>query len=170
MILEQFKVSHAAEAFRLWSDFEAVKFTNWTYTPTLDACSDRVGRVVDHYAREPLHFGPFILRESDGRFVGMTGADLVDGPLGIYDVWYIISREEWGRGVATRALGELIGRMGGSGRVKKVTADVVAENVHSWRLLERAGFVRDRVVAGGFQRHESMLDLYKYCYEFDSSH
>lgn len=162
MLLEQFTVSHAPEAFRLWSDFETVKFTNWGYTPTLDACAERAGRVVAHYAKEPLHFGPFLVREDDGRFVGMTGADLVDQPRDVYDVWYIFCREEWGKGIAARALGELVRRMRASGRVRTITADVVSENANSRRLLERFGFMREGVVPGGFQRHGLNLDLCKY--------
>src|SRR5471030_3296692 len=163
MVLEQLQVSHTEEAFRLWSDFEAVKFTNWTHTPTYAECVERVGKVAAFYAKEPLHFGPFIIRDQDSRFMGMIGADLVDRTLGVYDIWYIVCREEWGKGVATRALGVLIALMKASGRVRKITADVVAVNVYSRRLLEGFGCRCERVVAGGFQRHESTLDLCKYC-------
>lgn len=167
MTFEPFTASHAADAFRLWGDFETVRFTNWRHTPTPDECAERTGKVVAHYAVEPLHFGPYAIRLDDGCFAGMIGADLMDASLGEYDVWYILCREEWGRGVASEALGELVRRMRASGRVRRATAGVVAANTASWRLLERRGFNRDKLVPGGFQRHGSSLDLYRYSFVFD---
>lgn len=166
MVFEKLTISHTAEVFRLWSDSESVRFTNWTFTPTLEECLERTWKVVAYYAKESLHFGPFLIREAGNRFVGMIGADYMGHAPGVYDVWYIVCREERGRGVATRALGELIQRMRASGRVKRATADVVTVNTGSWKLLERSGFSRDTTVAGGFQKHESTLDLYKYSLEF----
>ncbi len=169
MTLEPFTDSHTGDAYRLWSDFEAVKFTNWSHTPTPQECSERAGRVIAHYAREPLHFGPYAIRMDDHRFVGMVGADLADRSLGEYDIWYILCREEWGRGIATQALGELIARMRASGRAARATASVVAGNEASLRLLERRGFSRDEAVPGGFQRHGLTLDLYRYSRALDGA-
>jgi len=165
MEFEQLSATHATDVFRLWSDFESVRLTNWTYTPTMDNCVERVGKVVAFYGKVPLHFGPFVIRETDNRFVGMIGADFTDRSPGAYDIWYIVCREERGKGLATRAMKELMRRMQASGRVRTVTADVVASNMVSWKLLERFGFVREEIVAGGFQRHGSTLDLYKYSFD-----
>jgi RimJ/RimL family protein N-acetyltransferase len=154
--------AHAADVFRLWSDFETVKFTNWAHAQSLDACAARVGRVIATYAKDPLNFGPFVILEGGGHFVGMIGADAADAPSGTYDVWYILLREQWGKGLATRALGKLVGLARESGRVRRLTADVVAGNPPSARVLEKSGFGRDAVIAGGFQKHGLTLDLWKY--------
>lgn len=167
MTLEPFTASHAADAFCLWGDLDTVRFTNWSHTPTPEACAERTGKVVAHYALEPLHFGPYAIRLEGGRFAGLIGADLLDCSLGEYDGWYILCREEWGRGVASEALGELVRRMKASGRLRRATAGVVTANVASWRLLERRGFNRGEAVPGGFQRHGSSLDLYRYSFVFD---
>jgi ribosomal-protein-alanine N-acetyltransferase len=159
--------THTAEVFQLWSDFDAVRLTNWTHTPTLDACSERIAKVVAYYRKEPLHFGPYAIRETDGRFVGIAGADLADSSAGEYDVWYFVSRANWGRGVATQALRDLVGLMSASGRVKAATASAVLVNTASCRLLERLGFTRIRVVSGGFQRHGMTGDLCGYRREFN---
>jgi [ribosomal protein S5]-alanine N-acetyltransferase len=159
---EPLAASHTADVFRLWSDFDAVKFTNWTYTPTINACSERITRVIAFYGKEPLHFGPYVIRDIEDRFFGIIGADLSDRPNCGYDVWYFVCREEWGKGVATQALGKLVGHLHASGRVKSATASAVIQNTASWRLLERMEFVRDRVVRGGFQKHGVVLDILIY--------
>jgi len=162
MRFEPLAPAHAPDVLRLWSDFDAVKFTNWTHVPSPAACAERLARVIAFYGKEPLHFGPFVVRGDDGSFVGMAGADLVDADAGIYDVWYFMLRERWGQGLATRALSLLTGLAKDSGRVRRLTADVVAGNPPSARVLEKCGFARDGVVAGGFQRHGLTLDLWKY--------
>jgi RimJ/RimL family protein N-acetyltransferase len=159
---EPLAVSHTADVFRLWSDLDAVKFTNWKYTPTIDACSERITKVIAFYGKEPLHFGPYAIRDIADRFFGIIGADLADRPNCMYDVWYFVCREEWGKGVATQAMGNLIGQLRASNRVRSATASAVISNTASWRLLERLGFVRDRVVQGGFQKHGAVLDILNY--------
>jgi RimJ/RimL family protein N-acetyltransferase len=165
---EPLTVSHTADVFRLWSDFEAVKLTNWSYTPTIDACAERIAKVIAFYGKESLHFGPYAIRHNENRFVGIIGADLSDASAGEYDVWYFLCREEWGKGLATQALGALIRKLCASGRVRKATAGVIVVNNASWRLLERLGFTRVQVVPAGFHKHGSTLDLYRYGREIKS--
>jgi RimJ/RimL family protein N-acetyltransferase len=158
----QLAASDTAEVFLLWSDFETVKLTNWAHTPTLDECAERMRKVMDHYGQEARHFGPCTIRFASGRFVGLVGADLFDADRDEYEVWYVLRRDEWGKGVATRAVAELLRRMTESGRVRRAMATAVTSNVASWRLLERQGFSRERTIAGGFLKHGLALDLYQY--------
>ena len=51
-----------------------------------------------------------------------------------------MGREFWGRGVATQALALLVDEVS----VRPLYAHVVAHNVGSIRVLEKAGFRRDR--------------------------
>jgi RimJ/RimL family protein N-acetyltransferase len=159
--LGSFGPADLADAYRLWSDFETVKHTNWAHTPTLEACAQRLERVLRRYGADPRHFGPYAIRV-EGRFAGLVGADVLDGSDGAYDLWYILLRSEWGRGIATRAVGELLRLMSASGRARTATATVVTSNPASWKLLERHGFTRQGLVPGGHQQHGLSLDLFTY--------
>jgi RimJ/RimL family protein N-acetyltransferase len=77
-------------------------------------------------------------------------------------VWYILRRDEWGKGLATQALGELLQRMTASGRVKRATATAVTSNAASVRVLEKQGFTRERLIPGGHQKHGLTFDLFAY--------
>ncbi|MEW5852951.1 MAG: GNAT family N-acetyltransferase [Myxococcota bacterium] len=153
--------SDLAEVFPLWSDYDTVKLTNWTHTPTREECAQRLEKVLAHYGREPRHFGPWMVRVEQ-RSIGLVGADLRDEATGEYEVWYVLRREEWGRGLATRAVGALLERMVTSGRVRRAVATVVPENVGSWKLLERHGFTRQELLPAAFQRHGLVRDLFTY--------
>ena len=150
------------EVFRVWSDFETVKLTNWAHTPTPEACAERLQRVLARYAAEPRHFGPLVIRDGERRFIGLIGADLHHEASNQYEVWYILCREAWGRGFASRALDELLVLMRASGRVQTLMATVVTSNAASLRLLERRGFERSGLLPGGHQKHGLVLDLFEY--------
>ena len=74
---------------------------------------------------------------ADGRVAGNIVSWQQDGQqlLG-----YWVGREFWGRGVATQALTLLVDEVA----VRPLYAHVVAHNVGSIRVLEKAGFQRDR--------------------------
>ena len=72
----------------------------------------------------------------DGVVVGNIGKWEHDGRP---EVTYWIGREHWGRGIATRALGELLRLY----TVRPVYAAAAADNVASRRVLEKCGFAAD---------------------------
>lgn len=150
------------EIFRLWSDWEAVRNTNWAYTPTLDECSSRLKRTLEYYGQNPLHFGPHAIRTSDMQFAGIIGADAKNEDPGSYDLWYFLDGNQRRKGIAKSAVLMLLDLMNGSGRVQRVTATAVVDNPASWGLLEKIGFKRLRRIEGGHKKHGLSLDLFEY--------
>lgn len=73
----------------------------------------------------------------DGRLVGNVGS-FFDPELRKPEVAYWIARDEWGRGIATRALAALLREV----PTRPIYARAAADNVASIRVLEKAGFVR----------------------------
>lgn len=74
--------------------------------------------------------------EVDGAVVGTVGS--WDGEPG-REVTYWLGREHWGKGIATRALGEFLAEVE---RTRPLHAAAAADNVGSMRVLEKRGFVR----------------------------
>ncbi len=156
------KIADVADAFKLWSDRDAAKFTNWTITPDFESCQARIEKVVEYYGKNPNHFGPFTIRGADDQFLGIIGADERDANSQSYEVWYFLERGQWGKGLATQAVRQLLGLMRTSNRVKHAIATAAVDNPASWTLLERLGFLRESREANGFQKHDLTCDLFKY--------
>jgi len=72
---------------------------------------------------------------ADGAVAGNVVSWLQDGER---LVGYWIGREHWGRGIATRALAELLGEI----EERPLYARVARHNVGSIRVLEKCGFTR----------------------------
>jgi len=169
LTLEPLGPINVADAFRVWGDFEAVKFTNWVHTPTISDCGARLEKVLAYYAKDSRHFGPYVIRSGDNRFLGLIGAEVSSARETEYEIWYIIVQAEWGKGIASRALAELVHQMAASGRASTGVATVVSSNPASGRVLEKNGFIRGSVETGGFARHGLMLDLIHFSRVFDKT-
>lgn len=72
---------------------------------------------------------------ADGELAGSIGCFEMDGQ---WELGYWIGRPYWNRGIATRALGLLLGLV----ETRPLRAQVLADNRASIRVLERHGFKR----------------------------
>ena len=73
-------------------------------------------------------------------FEGQVAGNAVSWPQdGRQLVGYWLGREFWGKGLATRALAELVDELG----TRPLYAYVAKTNIGSIRVLEKCGFVRD---------------------------
>ena len=57
-------------------------------------------------------------------------------------VGYRLLQRSWGRGIATEALGCMVGYLYGNTDIELITASTMVQNVASARVLEKNGFIR----------------------------
>src|SRR5206468_2446209 len=100
----------------------------------------RPGRRPDAELRQvaltavPEGSGQLVLREIDGRVVGHIASFDLEGRR---EVTYWIGREDWGRGIATRALQEFLQLEA----TRPLYAGAASDNAASIRVLTKCGFV-----------------------------
>jgi ribosomal-protein-alanine N-acetyltransferase len=102
---------------------------------------------------------PFVI-ESDGDVVGRILLNgIVRGALQSASVGYWVEEQRSGRGIASRALGLVIGHAFGELGLHRLQAETTLTNAASARILERAGFEQYGVapdylrIAGRWQDH-----------------
>jgi RimJ/RimL family protein N-acetyltransferase len=89
--------------------------------------------------------------EADGAFAGYAVSFLTDGER---QVGYWITRDLWGRGIATAALEALVAELG----ERPLWGSTAADNVGSQRVLRNAGFVFDRTERSHAPRRGTEID------------
>lgn len=164
--LDKVTRSDSGNLYTLWSDLETVKFTNWAHLTSSDECDQRVERMLKRYDPSTSRVGPFVIRASDGDFLGLIGLDVPEPFAGAHELWYLIRRDRWNLGYGGAAIAESLRKLAGFPKIERIVATAVATNIASWRLLERSGFSRVGVIAGGFDRHGLNLDLFEYARAF----
>ena len=85
-------------------------------------------------------------------FEGFVVGDVnlrIDRSAGTGTIGYGISADYWGRGIVTEAATALVGHAFGALNLQKIVATADAENIASWRVMERLGMQRE----GYFRSH-----------------
>ncbi len=163
VVLEKFKFDEASEVYDLWSDELATLYTNFPYLATLDECNQRLSKMKIHYGQNPQHIGPFIIRSTEGEFLGLTGGD-ADAEFGEFEIWYFIKRSMWGRKIATSAVKSLIEIIKRSEKATLIKAEAVVDNEPSWKFLEKLGFKRTGILPEAHKKNGMTWDRYSYSY------
>ncbi|WP_228481382.1 GNAT family N-acetyltransferase [Vibrio fluminensis] len=85
----------------------------------------------------------FVMRDLEGRYMGMTAVTAVMFLAGNYEVGYQLPFHAWGQGIATRAC-QLMTEIGFNQLgAHKISADCYAANVGSYKTLEKCGFKQE---------------------------
>jgi [ribosomal protein S5]-alanine N-acetyltransferase len=85
-----------------------------------------------------------VRRADDGAYIGTLDA-VVDANDIATNVGYLFFPKYWGKGYASEAVKALADHLESSG-VLKMIATVTLGNVSSYRVLEKAGFVKTRII------------------------
>lgn len=97
--------------------------------------------------------------------VGGSVAGGIGYSLGAYEtrltatIGYWLAQPFWGRGVTTAALQKLTDYAFDAHRLRRISSVVMAPNVASMRVLEKAGYVREGVMRNAVVKHGEVYDL-----------
>lgn len=114
---------------------------------------------------DPLNL-VWIIRK-DGRAIGLFDlyfeAEYSQTPDNVCRVGYFVSYREHRRGYATEALAAVADWIFSETATTRIEAGVTLRNVASFRVLEKVGFVREKVAAGSWAWRGEVLDSAYYC-------
>ena len=82
----------------------------------------------------------WLVIDDDGRIAGECGVKGPPTAAGEVEIGYGLAGPSRGRGLGTRAVAALVGELRARPDVRRIDAFVVADNLASRRVLERAGF------------------------------
>ncbi|KZE37041.1 hypothetical protein AV656_10675 [Bhargavaea cecembensis] len=82
----------------------------------------------------------FLIKDEDNRILGRITLTDIDAETGTAELGYRMAKAHGGKGVASRALKELLHLSGGFG-VRRILAKTTTSNIASCRVLEKNGFL-----------------------------
>jgi RimJ/RimL family protein N-acetyltransferase len=102
----------------------------------------------------------------EGRAIGLFEvafeAEYSDWETNVCRIGYFVDHREQNQGYATEALLAVVDWLFRCTGVERIEAGVTVHNVPSYRILEKAGFIRDRIVAGNWQWYDQVYDSVYY--------
>ena len=160
--LEPLDERHAALLFDGMRDPAIYQWISLQPSPDLAHLQARWARV----ARFPLvgvavlDFGWAVQRIADGAWIGKMDAEVTAQGVAT-NVGYAFVPAYWGQGYATEAVDALSEHLRRHGVIEQ-HATVTVGNAASCRVLEHAGFVRERVIAGNDTLRGLPVDDFEY--------
>lgn len=131
-----------AWAEHVFANLEVVRFM-----PKRDMTPlQRAERAFNNYSRlweEHGIDGWIITNKKDGQFIGSIEIEYLDDT-DEYELGYCLSKEYWGKGIATEAARAVVRFGFENANLERVIAVVVPENIASWKVLEHIGLVYEK--------------------------
>ena len=159
--LEPLLATHAAEVFDLLQDLD-----HYTFIPQIPPDSlDGLRRRYEHLETRRSPHGEqlwlnWLIRLSGGEAAGLVQATVY--PDGRALLAYELFKPFRGQGLATEALRTTLDHLRDKARITKARAVVDTRNTKSFRLLERLGFERVRMIPNADWFKGSSSDEFEY--------
>jgi len=136
---------------RYASDPEVTRYLGWRRHTSVDDTRAFVSFSQSEWARWPS--GPLLIFcRQTGQLVGSSGL-LLESPESA-QTGYVFARDAWGHGYATEALKAMV-ELAAQLKVLRLYALCHTAHQASWRVLEKCGFERERVL----ERHSVFPNL-----------
>ena len=136
LVIRRPRASDAAAILaRYASDPEVTRYLGWPTHATID--DTRAFLKFSEIEWKRWMVGPYLVESRDGRLVGSTGLSL-ETPYRA-STGYVITRDEWGAGIATEALQTMV-VVAQSMAVRRLYAICHVEHRASAHVLEKCGF------------------------------
>ena len=158
------KPGDAPELMNIFSDPEVVRYTNFRQFNDIGSLNTFLDRFLSICAGEPLQYGPYSIR-LDNKLIGLCGLQQKEPALGTAELWYILGKAFWGKGLAKQAVEWLIKESSSNEKLRSIYAEAVSANQPSWRILEKTGFIQTGELKNGFQKGVIIEDLRSYAYK-----
>jgi len=129
---------------RYSSDPDVTKYVGWPTHRSLDQTRVFLSFSDSEWDRWPA--GPYLVHAKGGAMlIGGTGLAFETAERAM--TGYVLARDAWGRGYATECMKAMIDVARQCG-VKQLYALCHTDHVASWRVLEKCGLTRERVLRG----------------------
>ena len=125
--------------FAIFNDAETMRY--WSHAAMADiAEAEALLRDIRQRGEACTLFQWGIARREDDLVIGTCTLHRIDGQHRRAEVWYILRRDHWGRGLAHEALTALMNHSFGTMNLHRLEADIDPRNTGSIRSVERLGF------------------------------
>ncbi len=160
--IEPLNAGHAAPMFEAMRDPALYRWISMAPSPDLAHLQRRWARVAERplVGVDVLDFGWAVQRIADGAWIGKMDAEVTAQGVA-NNLGYMFLAAYWGQGYATEAVTALSDHLCRHGVVRQ-RATVTLGNDASCRVLEHAGFARERVIVGNDALRGVLVDDVEY--------
>ncbi len=161
LILRKIEPKDAKDLFSFLTDPAVSQYmTNAPYENIVQVQRSINGMQQFFESKQKIRWG--IAKKADDKIIGHCGYFSFDEINLIGEINYCLSRENWGQGIMTEAIMEIV-RFGFEKiNLNRVEAKTIPENIASLQVLEKAGFRQEGLLREGLLKNGIFHNLYIY--------
>ncbi|MEH7443775.1 GNAT family protein [Bacillus sp. JJ1122] len=161
LILRKITMDDAADLHSYASNPEVSKYVFWEAHHTLSDTKDYIRFILDLYENGKL--SPWgIEYKEDGRLIGTVDFVNWQPNHNSAEIGYALSKDYWGKGIATEAAKELIHFGFNKMDLVRIQAKCLVENAGSERVMEKAGMTFEGILRKFIFIKETHYDVKMY--------
>ena len=149
------------DLFAIFGDVETMRYWSHEAFETIEQARNYLRQIEDGFDKRTL-FQWGLVRRSDDRVIGTGTLCGFDDARHNASIGYALARSEWGAGVMSRALPELIRFGFETLGLHRIEADVDPRNPGSIRLLEKIGFSKEGYRREAYFVNDELQDAVMY--------
>lgn len=163
LLIRDFSKSDWESLHRLYMMPETVRYNPSGY-PENEAATRLLaeGWSVQRDAPDREQYTAAIINQADGCFVGVISLDRGEVKYRKAEVWYKLLPEYWGRGYATEAMKSMLSFGFGQLKLHRIECGCSIHNIGSYRVMEKAGMIREGVKRKALPLEDGWHDAYMY--------
>lgn len=121
-----------------------------------------IPQIAENQTSSPSNY-LFVIEEIDTqRFIGLLGMKLGTEKYKRAEIWYKLHKDFWGKGYATEAVKKILEFGFKTLHLHRITAGCATENIGSFKVLEKAGMVREGIGRQVIPLKTGWSDCYEY--------
>lgn len=133
---------------------EVVKYQAWGPNTEVET-QDFLNKAIDNQNQQPrLNFELCVMLKSSKQHIGGCGIHLKDQNYDLAHIGYIMNPAFWGKGYATEATKGLVFYALEELKINKLKATCDQQNKASRRVLEKSGFLLEKIIEGDYLQKE----------------
>jgi RimJ/RimL family protein N-acetyltransferase len=143
LVLRDFANEDVTALHDVESDAEAVRYQS--YAPkTLEDCRAYLARDRESRNAKPRTcFDLAVTDKERGKLIGRVGLEVKQPELRVGELWFILRRDHWGRGLMTEAAGALMDMGFDSLHLHRIYLECDPRNLGACRLAQKLGMERE---------------------------
>ncbi|MBI4646890.1 MAG: GNAT family N-acetyltransferase [Bacteroidia bacterium] len=159
--LKAINYSHAEDIFKIYSDYEVMRFTDSTIHSCIEDSIRYIKRLqYKQRKREIICWGIFL--KNSNKLIGTVAIHTINRKHFFASLSIILDKNYWNRGISTEALGLVVKYAFEELKLNRLEAQVFVEQKASSRVFEKLGFQREARLRQNFLIEGKFEDSFLY--------
>ncbi len=161
LLLRKLTLEDIHDMYDYGSDEEVSKYVMWKKYESIDDAKSFANFVLNKYLEGDNNFWA-IENKKNGKMIGTINFVHLKEKHNWSELGYVMNRKYWNKGLMTEAVKTVISHSFETLALNKVVASAIDFNTGSYKVMEKAGMIKEGITREHFIKNDKYYDLVNY--------